>query len=210
MQIGIIGAGSIGRTAAGLFVDAGHKVALSNSRGPDSLSEVVANLGPRARAVTPAEAAEWGETVLLALPFRHREGLPEADRFGDAVVIDATNPYTEEFEIMDLGEDTSSELVAEQLPGVRAVKAFNTMYWETLRDETRPDAPLEERLVLFLAGDDDDAKSTVAGLIEDAGFAPVDTGSLQEGGRHQQPGAAIYNEPLLKPEAERRLQELRD
>lgn len=210
MQIGIIGAGSIGRTAAGLFVDAGHEVALSNSRGPESLSEVVADLGPRARAVTPAEAAEWGETVLLALPFRHREELPEADRFGDAVVIDATNPYTEDFEIMDLGEDTSSELIAEQLPGVRVVKAFNTMYWETLRDETRPDAPLEERLVLFLAGDDDDAKSTVAGLIEDAGFAPVDTGSLREGGRHQQPGSAIYNEPLPKPEAERRLQELRD
>jgi len=209
MQIGIIGAGSIGRTAAELFVDAGHEVALSNSRGPESLSTLVTDLGPRARAVTPVEAAEWGDVVLLALPFRHREALPAADRFGDAVVIDATNPYTEEFEIMDLGDETSSELVADQLPGVPVVKAFNTMYWEMLRDESRPDAPLEERLALFLAGDDD-AKSTVAGLIEDAGFAPVETGSLREGGRLQEPESAIYNEPLTEPEAEQRLREIRE
>jgi hypothetical protein len=210
MQIGIIGAGNIGRTAAELFAEAGHEVALSNSRGPESLSEVVAELGPQAQAVTPAGAADWGDVVLLAVPFRHLEGLPGADRFGDAVVIDATNPYTEDFEIMEIGDDTSSELVADQLPGVRLVKAFNTMYWETLRDEARPEAPLEERLALFLAGDDQTAKSTVSGLIEDAGFAAVDTGSLREGGRYQQPGSAIYNEPLKKHEAERRLQELRE
>jgi predicted dinucleotide-binding enzyme len=111
----------------------------------------------------------------------------------DKIVIDAINPYTPDFRIEDLGDDTSSEDIARRLPGARIVKAFNTMYYERLRDEGDTGAPAEERLALFVAGDDAEAKAVVSRLIEDTGFAPVDTGSLREGGRKQQPGSPAYN-----------------
>ena len=122
---------------------------LSVTRGgrAESLSGVVAELG-RSRFEKPPNG---GEAVPLALPFRYREELPPADRFGDAVVIDATNLYTDDFEIMDFSDDTSSELIADQLPGVRVVKTFNIIYWETFRDELRPDAALVERYTLFFS-----------------------------------------------------------
>jgi hypothetical protein len=208
MRIGIVGTGNIGGTTARLFADAGHEVALSNSRGPESLSALVESVGGDARAVTVADAVEFGEVVLLALPFRARDSLPDHELFAGRVVVDATNPYTESFEVMDLGEDTSSGLVAAQLPGARVVKAFNTMYWETLRDESRPEAPTAERLALFLAGDDEEAKAVVAGLVADAGFAPVDAGGLVEGGRRLEPGSPVYDEPMGPEEARTRLAEL--
>jgi predicted dinucleotide-binding enzyme len=204
MKIGIVGGGNVGATAAALFVDAGHEVALSNSRGPDSLADLVADLGAGARAATTEAAIAFGDVVLLALPFRARESLP-ADAFAGKPVIDATNPYGPNFEVMDLGDDTSSELIAAELPDARVVKAFNTMYWETLRDEARPDAPEADRLTIFLAGDDLDDEAVVADLIRDAGFAPVDTGSLVEGGRRQEPGSPIYDEPMTPDEARDRL-----
>ena len=196
MDIGIIGAGHIGATAARLFVKAGHQVALSNSRGPTSLTELVAEIGPQARALTVDGAAAFGEIVLLALPWRAAEGLPAPQYVAGKIVIDAMNPYSPSFEVIDLGETTSSEEVAKRLPGARLVKAFNTIYYRTLATEGRPTAPLEDRLAIFVAGDDAEAKGVVSRLIEEIGFAPVDTGSLREGGRWQQPGSPIYNAPM--------------
>jgi predicted dinucleotide-binding enzyme len=205
MKIGIIGSGNIGRTAAQHFVDADHEVMVSNSRSPESLSSLVADLGSGAEAGTPDEAVEFGDIVLLAIPWRAREELPDAELFADTIVVDAMNPYGENFEVLDLGDDTSSGLLAEQLPEARVVKAFNTMYWETMRDEKRVDAPLDERLVLFVASDDEDVKATVSELVEDIGFVAVDTGSLVEGGRKQEPGSVVYNDPMTRAEAQDRL-----
>jgi predicted dinucleotide-binding enzyme len=144
--------------------------------------------------------------VLLAIPWRKRHELPPSDLFKGKIVIDAMNPYSENFEVMDLGNSTSSEEVRKQLPSARLVKAFNTMYYEMLRTGGRNSE--DERLVLFVAGDDPDAKAVVSGLIEEIGFTPVDTGSLREGGRKQQPGSSIYNHPMTVEVAYKRLAEL--
>ena len=210
MKIGIIGSGKIGETTARLFVNAGHQIALSNSKGPQSLESLVASIGPNsAKAMTVQEAIAFGDVVLLALPWRKREELRSlpSELLKNKIVIDATNPYSENFELIDLGNSTSSEEVAKELPtGARIVKAFNTMYYETLRTESRKSK--DDRLVLFVAGDDADAKSVVSKLIEDIGFTPVDTGSLREGGRKQQPGSPIYNNPMTVEVARKRLSEL--
>jgi len=206
-DVSIIGAGHIGATAARLLVRAGHDVAVSNSRGPDSLRELVAELGPKAQALTVEEAARFGEVVLLAVPWRTPEALPSPDAVRGKVVIDAMNPYRPDMGLYDLGDSTSSEEVQKRLPGARLVKAFNTIYYQHLATRGRADQPVEERHAIFLAGDDAEAKRVVARLIEDIGFAPVDTGSLREGGRRQQPGTAVYNRPMTAREARQVLAE---
>lgn len=199
MRIGIVGAGHIGGTAATLFVRAGHQVAVSNSRGPESLVSLVASLGPNAGAASPSEAVRFGEAILLAIPWRKMEELPAADLFAGKIAIDAMNPYSATGRVMDLGDGTSSEQVAKRIPNARLVKAFNTIGWKTLERGSRP--PSEDRLAIFLAGDDAEAKAVVAKLIEDIGFAPFDTGSLREGGRRQEPGSPIYGRPMTVKQA---------
>jgi predicted dinucleotide-binding enzyme len=204
MNIGIIGSGMIGGATARLFARAGHTVAISNSRGPASLAGLVAEIGPNAHAATVEEAADFGEVVLVAIPYGAYASLP-ADRLAGKIVIDAMNYYPQRDQGLDLHGRTSSELVAEHLPGARLVKAFNTLYFKILESEGRPDAPIDARLAVFLAGDDAAAKTVVAGLIAELGFAPIDTGSLREGGARQQPGSPIYNRPLTGAEARRAL-----
>ncbi len=205
MNIGIIGAGNIGATVARLFAQAGHSVAISNSRGPQSLASLVATLGANVTATTVDDAAKFGEVVLLAVPWRTPEALPAAKLLEGKIVIDAMNHYTSTGDVHDLGHSSSSEEVAKRLPGTRIVKAFNTMYFETLRTGGKQEQ--KDRLVLFVAGDDAKAKAVVSKLIEDIGFAPVDTGSLREGGRLQQPGSAIYNKPMTTEQAQKILAE---
>ncbi|SRR6266508_3457273 len=197
MRIGIIGAGHIGGTAAKPFAQAGHDVAVSNSRDPASLDPLVSSIGPRAKATTPADAATFGDVVLLAIPWRRMDQLPPTGRFAGKIVIDAMNPYSAAGRVMDLGESTSSEEVAKRLPGARVVKAFNTMGWKTLETGGRSS---RDRLALFVAGDDAAAKATVTKLIEKIGFAAIDTGSLRDGGRRQQPGSPIYGRPMTASE----------
>src|SRR5215217_3251913 len=146
MRIGIIGTGRIGSTLAKLLTRAGHEVAIANSRGPQTLAGIAEQTG--ARPVTVEEAATWGDVAVVAIPLHAIGSLP-ADAFAGKVVIDANNYYPSRdgaIERIDAGETTSSELLAEQLPGARVVKAFNTMYFETLGREGRPAAPREERL----------------------------------------------------------------
>ena len=207
MDIGIIGAGNIGATLARLFDQAGHRVAISNSRGAASLATLVASLGPQVQALAAEDAVRFGEVLLLALPWRTRGQLPAAALFADKIVIDATNPYTATGGLDDLGDATSSEVIAAQLPGARVVKAFNTIYYQHLASRGQPEAHEDERHAIFLAGDDADSKAVVARLIADIGFAPVDTGTLRAGGRRQQPGSPIYNVPMTGAEARRRLAE---
>jgi predicted dinucleotide-binding enzyme len=206
MKIGIIGAGRIGGTAARLFARAGHAVALSNSRGPASLTDEIARInrevaGSRVRAATAEDAARFGEVVLLAPPWRSLDALPKPDLLRGKIVIDAMNPYSATGQVLDLAPSTSSEEVAKRLPGARLVKAFNTIYWEHLAKQGRIDLPLERRRAIFIAGDDAAAKKIVAALIDELGFAPVDTGSLREGGRSQQPDTPVYNRNLTHAEA---------
>ena len=210
MKIGIIGAGMIGGTAARLFASGGHDVAVSNSRGPATLAALVEGINhavgaPRARATTAADAAAFGEVVLLAVPWRTPEALPPASAVAGKIVIDAMNPYRSDGGFYDLGDSSSSEETAKRLPGARLVKAFNTIYFEHLASQGRTDVPLEERRAIFVAGDDDEAKRVVTALIEQLGFAAVDTGSLREGGRKQEPGSPLYNRTLTAREASKAL-----
>jgi 8-hydroxy-5-deazaflavin:NADPH oxidoreductase len=207
MKIGIIGSGNIGATLAHLFAKAGHQVEISNSSGQASLNALVKSISSNnVTAATPEGAVRFAQVVLLAIPWRKKHELPPSDLFKGKIVIDAMNPYSENFEVIDLGNSTSSEEVTKQLPSARLVKAFNTMYYEMLRTGARDSQ--EERLVLFVAGDDPDAKAVVSKLIDEIGFTPVDTGSLREGGRKQQPGSSIYNDPMTVEVAYKRLAEL--
>jgi len=203
MKIGIIGSGNIGANAARQFVRAGHEVALSNSRGGRGLEALVKELGDKAHATTIEDAAKFGEVVLIAIPFGTYKTLP-SDAFKGKVVIDAGNYYPErdgKFAELDQDETTSSELVSQHLKEARLVKGFNTIYFKHLAAQGDSSRPLEERRAIFIAGDDTEAKGIVARLIEEIGFAAVDSGFLHEGGRSQQPGTAVYNKDATAKEA---------
>ena len=203
MKIGIVGSGNIGGNAARLFVRAGHQVALSNSRGGQGLEDLIDALGDKAHATTIGEAARFGDVVLLAIPFGKFRDLP-ADAFKGKVVIDATNYYPErdgKFEELDNDETTSSELISSHLKEARLVKGFNTIYFKHLASQGDTSLPLEDRRAIFIAGDDSEAKEIVARLIEEIGFAAVDSGFLHQGGRSQQPGTVVYNKDVTAKEA---------
>ena len=195
MRIGIIGAGHIGGNAAKLFVKAGHEVAISNSRGAESLRELAAEIG--AAAVDVNEAAAFGDVVLVSIPLRAYRSLPP-DALAGKIVIDSNNYYPSrdgQIAELDNGGVTSSELLARHLKDSRVVKAFNTIWFEHLRSEGDVTKPLEERRVIFISGDDAEAKTIVTGLIEDIGFAAYDIGSLKESSLHQ-PDAPVYNKSI--------------
>jgi predicted dinucleotide-binding enzyme len=200
MDIGILGAGNIGANAARLFAKAGHNVRIANSRGPESLSGLCDEIGPAARAATPGDAVAFGDVVLLALPWvAKEEAIPEAGPYDGKIVIDAMNPYTEDFEVEDLGDRTSSEIIRTLVPGARLVKAFNTIYYRRLASEGKPHGA-SGRLAIPVAGDDTAAKAIVMQLIDEVGFDAIDAGTLHDGGR-QQPGTPVYNQPLDASEA---------
>jgi len=200
MDIGILGAGNIGATAARLFAEAGHRVAVSNSRGPETLASLVVELPEDVRALTAEEAAAFGEVVLEALPFGRYTSLP-AEQLAGKILVTASNYYPERDGEIDLGGRASAELVAEHVAGARVVKAFNTIWYRHLADEGRPDAPDDERMVIFVAGDDPEAKATVSALISEIGFAAVDTGSLAASTR-QEPDTSLYAKQMRRAEAE--------
>lgn len=200
MNIGIIGSGHIGGTLARLFVEAGHEVYLSNSRGPESLQAVVRELGPRAHAVTPEEAARRGDVVVEAIPFGRLDSLP-AGALAGKILISASNYYPQRDGQIDLGGLSQTEFLARSVPGATVVKAFNTIFWEHLRDQGDAGRELPARRAIFVAGDDPNAKATIFNLILDIGFAPVDTGNLHDGGKAQEPGTPIYNQALTAEQA---------
>ena len=202
MKIGIIGAGHIGATLARNLVAAGHEVAIANSRGPETLRELVDTLGERATAATVAEAAEFGGLAIEAIPYGEIDELPNRSLDG-RILVSASNYYPErDGRIAELEEGRISQTgrVARHIEGARVVKAFNTIYWEHLRDRGKPDLPPEERRAIPIAGDDADAKKVVAHLIEEMGFAPVDVGGLEEGGSRLEPGSPVYNVEMTPEE----------
>jgi 8-hydroxy-5-deazaflavin:NADPH oxidoreductase len=204
MKIGIIGAGHIGANAAKLFAKAGHEVAISNSRGPETLTDVVVDIGHDARAATVEEAASFGDVVFISIPFGKYRDLP-AEALTGKIVIDSNNYYPDRdgnYVELDEGKTTSSEMLAAHLAGATVVKAFNTIWFEHLKTQGNTELPPEERRVIFIAGDSEIAKETVAKLIDEIGFSAVDTGSLHVGGKRQQPGSEIYNKDVKPEEAE--------
>lgn len=189
--IGLIGSGHIGTTVARLAVAAGHDVVLSNSRGPETLAGLVAELGDHARAATAEEAAAAGDLVVVTIPLRNVEDVPVAPLRGK-VVIDTCNYYPQRDGTIQALEDettTTSELVAAHLPQSHVVKAFNNIYFQFLLDLARP-AGDPERSVLAIAGDDAGAKATVASFLDEIGYDAYDVGPLAEGWRFQRDTAA--------------------
>jgi 8-hydroxy-5-deazaflavin:NADPH oxidoreductase len=195
MDIGIVGAGHMGRALARHLAVAGHDVRLANSRGPGSLADVVADIGHGAQADTIVDTVAFAEVVFFAVPFEAVDEIArEAEPWDDKIVVDVSNARAEE---------SSSAAVASLLPGARVVKAFNTIFYRRLEEEGQ----LSEanRLAVFYATDDDEAGEIVARLIGETGFAAVRTGSLDEGGRRQQPGGDLFDVPLTRAQAESRL-----
>lgn len=190
--IGFIGAGNIGSHVARQAVRHGYDVVLSNSRTPDTLSELVAELGPRARAATGEEAAGAGDLVVVSTPLKAIWSIPAAPTAGK-VVIDTNNYYpTRDGHVaaLDEGTATSSELLQAHLSDARVVKAFNHIGAAAIVDDARPEGAPDRR-GLVIAGDDDDAKATVTALIELFGFDVVDAGTLAESWRIE-PGTPGY------------------
>jgi predicted dinucleotide-binding enzyme len=197
MKIGIIGAGGIGQAFATQAVRAGYAVIVSNSRGPESLASVVRELGGNATAGTRQEAAA-ADVVVLAVPWQHVAGaLADLPPWNERILIDATNPVElPDFRLADLGDRSSSEVVAAMVPGARVVKTGNTLQRALLASD--PHAAGGRR-VLFLSGDDADAKAVVAEILETIGFAAIDLGGLAVGARLQQfPGGPLPNQNLIK------------
>jgi predicted dinucleotide-binding enzyme len=184
--IGLIGAGHIGSQVARLALASGYDVVISNSRGPDTLSALVAELGPRARAGTPVDAATAGDIVVVTVPLKNYRSVPVKPLAGK-IVIDTNNYYPQrdgQIPELDNESTTVSELLQAHLPTSRVVKAFNHIVAAQLTTDGQPTGS-NNRRGLVIAGNDAAAKSTVTRLLDQFGFDTVDAGSLSEGWRIQ-------------------------
>jgi len=178
MDVGIIGAGQLGQAMARTALRAGRSVVIANSRGPESLASVVSALGEEVSAGTVGEAASAGIVVIAVTWDRVPEAVGGLEWKGQ-IVVDATNDWAAD----DLDGRTSSEIVAGLVAGARVVKAANTLSAEVLESDPQQAGG---RRVIFISGDDADAKAEVVALFQDAGFAPIDLGDLATGGAMQQ------------------------
>lgn len=195
MKIGIIGAGSIGVTLARLLSATDHDVMISNSRGPETLADLVGSLRPGVTAGTVEQAAAFGDIVIEAVPFAAYATLP-AGALRGKIVVSASNYYPDRDGIIDLGERIDTELVAEHLAGSSVVKAFNTIYFQHLATQGDPLLPVSRRRAIFVAGDDADSVEVVSALIEQLGFGAFRTGTLRRGGAQQTTTSPVYNQVL--------------
>lgn len=197
MTIGIIGSGAIGTAFARTLSRAGIEATISNSRGPESLKELVCELGPSIKAGTREEAAR-ADIVFVAVNWTKlpaaMAGLPD---WKGRIAVDANNPVEAPlFKPADLGGRVSSSVFANLVPGARVVKAFNHLRAELLATDPRSDGG---QRVLFYSGDDTAAKGEIAALIERLGFAGIDLGSLEVGGKLAQfPGGPLPNQNLIR------------
>lgn len=190
--IATVGAGLIGSQVARLAVKGGYKVVVSNSRGPETLAELVEELGPNARAATADEAAAAGDLVVVTVPLHRYREVP-AEPLAGKVVIDTNNYYPQRdgrIDELDNGSDTSAGLLQKHLPGSHVVKGFNHIRAAELTTDGSP-AGTPGRRALVIAGDDEAAKATVAALFDEFGFDTVDAGSLADSWRIQ-PGTPGY------------------
>jgi predicted dinucleotide-binding enzyme len=191
--LGIIGAGNIGKAVATQLLAKDFQVLISNSKGPETLTDVVSKLGTGAKAVTAAEAAV-AEIVVIAIPWTKVKDITELTDWNGKIVIDASNRLEQGNGVED-GGLASSEVVQNYLPGAKVVKAFNTVSAEVLAED--PNVGNGKR-VLFISGDDKDAKASVSGIVSKIGFAPIDLGPLAAGGKLQQFNWPLSNQNFIK------------
>lgn len=194
--IGLIGAGNIGSQLARAATAHGHQVVISNSRGPETLQDLVDELGPGARAATPAEAAEAADIAVVTIPLKAIGTVP-VEPLAGKIVIDTNNYYPQRDGAIDALDDdstTSSELLQQRLAGSHVVKAFNHIASAHITEHAQPSGT-DDRRALAIAGDDTDAKAVVAALIDEIGFDVLDLGPLAEG-RRIQPDTAGYGPRL--------------
>lgn len=199
MEIGIIGAGTVAQAFARKAIEAGCTVLFSNGREPHSLRSLVVGEGPQASAGSILDAARK-PIVLLAVPWPEVEvALRQVSFCKDAILIDATNGFadgTTAKGIVDFGYGSSTEYVASLARGARVVKAMNSVF---MGNFTAGQPDVRYRRVMFISGDDVDARGTVADLFEGFGFAPIDLGSLKVGGRIQGVGGPIAGHDFFVP-----------
>ena len=182
--LGIIGAGHIGSQVARVAVANGYDVVIANSRGPESLADLVAELGPKAKAATAADAAQAGDAVVVTVPLGKIDQLP-VEQLAGKIVLDTNNYYFERdghIEALDKGETTTSEMLQEQLPTSRIAKAFNHILAADITTDGTP-AGTEGRRALATAGDDAEAVAFVTRFYDEAGFDTVNVGPLSESWR---------------------------
>jgi predicted dinucleotide-binding enzyme len=194
--VGFIGSGMIGGTVARLAVGGGYDVVMSNSRGPETLADTVAALGPHARAATGAEAAAAGDLVVVSTPLAAIDRLP-ADQLAGKPVLDTINYYAQRDgnqPELDADTTTSSELLQRRLPRSHVVKVFNNIYFKHLAALARPTgAP--DRTALPIAGDDAGAKAAVTAFLDAIGYDTVDAGPLAAGRTFQAGPSPAYGAP---------------
>ncbi len=184
--IGFIGSGHIGSQVARLAVAHGYSVVMSNSRGPETLAALVAELGPTARAATAAEAAKAGDIVVVTIPLKNYRLVP-VEPLARKIVLDTNNYYPQRdghIPDLDTQSTTSSELLQSHLPASKVVKAFNHIYAAQITTDGRP-AGTANRRGLVIAGNDAAAKATVTKLFDEFGYDTVDAGPLSESWRIQ-------------------------
>ena len=194
--VGFIGSGNIGGTVARLAVAAGYDVVMSNSRGPETLADLVAELGPHARAATSAQAAAAGDLVVVSVPLKAYLAVPQ-DEVAGKPVMDTNNYYPQRdghLAELDSGETTSSELLQRHLPTAYIVKVFNNIFVKHLASLARP-AGAPDRSALAIAGDDEGAKAAVTAFLDAIGYDAVDAGPLGAGGRRYQVDTPAYGRP---------------
>lgn len=186
MTIGLIGAGHIGSQVARLAAASDYDVVISNSRGPETLGALVAELGPRSRAATAVDAAKAGDIVVVSVPLKNYRAVPVVPLVGK-IVIDTNNYYPKRdghIRELDNESTTTAELLQAHLPKSKVVKAFNHIYAAALTTDGQP-AGTKNRRALVIAGDDEEAKARVTHLLDQFGFDTVDAGPLKEGWRIQ-------------------------
>ena len=193
--VGFIGSGHIGATVARLAIAAGYDVVVSNSRGPETLAELVGELGPRARAATADQTAAAGELVVVSVPFKAYRDLP-VDQLAGKVVLDTNNYYPQrDGHIAELDSDsiTSAELEQQHLGTARLVKVFNNIFYRHLASLPRP-AGAADRTALTVAGDDPEANKAATEFLDAIGYDTAEIGPLSESWRVQ-PGQPAYGSP---------------
>jgi len=182
--LGIIGAGNIGSNVAKAAIAAGYEVVISNSRGPETLTDLVAELGPKARAGTAEEAAEAADLALVAVPLGKIAGVP-VEALAGKLVLDANNYYPQRdgrIAALDANESTTSELLQAHLPGSFVVKAFNNISAKHIPVDGLP-AGAADRRALPVAGNDEASKQDAIAFLSAIGFDAVDLGPLSESWR---------------------------